>query len=252
MRVRIWSRSARKVGLRQRPNVPFRHSLRLDLGTIQGTSQQDSRRALRMRCADGRWITSDIHPISIQPKTCSSTNATDCVFQTSRKRSTSWDFPLTIPFLAFQRLRGTTEHLDLRHSPIGNTWSVPVVSWFLGQLCGPLGLCPRYTPQDIVIFLDPEQQVFLQTRLWRAPLRPLRGDAPQENRTLVAQLGNLISVKGDDIMLSTPSSQLVKFHRLRSSIPPRLWKWRIVSGWKWRGAQEHINVLEMRAVLTTP
>ena len=161
-------------------------------------------------------------------------------------------FPInyTLPCVP-KRLRGTTEHLDLRHSLIGNTWSVPVVSWFLGQLCGPLGLCPRYTPQDIVIFLDPEQQVFLQTRLWRAPLRPLRGDAPQENRTLVAQLGNLISVKGDDIMLSTPSSQLVKFHRLRSSIPPRLWKWRIVSGWKWRGAQEHINVLEMRAVLTT-
>ena len=206
-----------------------------------------------MRCADGRWITSDIHPISIQPKTCSSTNATDCVFQTSRKRSTSWDFPLTIPFLAYQR--GFVAPQSIWTYVTASLAIHGVYQWsagsFLGQLCGPLGLCPRYTPQDIVIFLDPEQQVFLQTRLWRAPLRPLRGDAPQENRTLVAQLGNLISVKGDDIMLSTPSSQLVKFHRLRSSIPPRLWKWRIVSGWKWRGAQEHINVLEMRAVLTT-
>ena len=62
---------------------------------------------------------------------------------------------------------------------------------------------------------------------------------------------HLISVKGEDIMLTTPSSHLVRFHRLRTSIPARLWKWKVVSGWKWKGDPEHINSLELRAVLTT-
>ena len=121
----------------------------------------------------------------------------------------------------------------------------------LGQLCGPLGLCTRFTPQQIVDFLSPGKQTFLQSRLWRAPLRPLRGAAHSEGVELVNKLGNLVSVKGEDILLTTPSSQLTKFHRLRASIPSRLWKWKVVSGWKWSGNKEHINSLELRAVLTT-
>ena len=146
--------------------------------------------------------------------------------------------------------RGSVAHQDTRQTLLGNTWSVPVVAWFLGQLCGPLGLCPTYTPQEIMNFLDPDQQAFLQTRLWRAPLRPLRGQAHGETSTLVSKLGNLISVKGEDILLSTASSQLTKFHRLRTSVPARLWRWKVVTGWKWQGTPEHINALEMRAVLT--
>jgi len=67
----------------------------------------------------------------------------------------------------------------------------------------------------------------------------------------VAQLGQLVSVKGEDILLTAASSQLVKFHRLRASVPARLWKWKVISGWKWRGSPEHINSLELRAVLTS-
>lgn len=147
--------------------------------------------------------------------------------------------------------RGSEEHLDVRHSLIGNSWSIPVVAWLLGQLCGPLGLCPRYTPQEVVDFLEPVNQVFLQSRLWRSPLRPLRGVAPTDACNLVSRLGSLISVKGEDILLSTPSSQMVRFHRLRASIPAKLWRWKVVSGWKWKGNKEHINSLELRAVLTS-
>ena len=70
--------------------------------------------------------------------------------------------------------RGTTSHRDLRHSLIGNSWSVPVVAWLVGQLFGRLGLCPPYNPQELMDMLTPGGQVFLQARLWRAPLRPLR------------------------------------------------------------------------------
>lgn len=48
----------------------------------------------------------------------------------------------------------------------------------------------------------------------RMPIRSVkstRGDAEQ----LAGKLGNLISLKGEDILISTPSMQLVKFHRLR-------------------------------------
>ena len=91
----------------------------------------------------------------------------------------------------------------------------------------------------------------LQSRLWRASLRPLRGQAPTDGPQLVHKLGSLTSIKGEDILLTTPSSQLTKFHRLRASIPARLWKWKVVAGWRWTGSPEHINSLEMRAVLTT-
>lgn len=147
--------------------------------------------------------------------------------------------------------RGTTAHKDVRQSLLGNTWSVPVIAWFLSQLCSPLGLCPAYTPQQIVDFLDAEKQTFLQSRLWRAPLRPLRGPAPATEHKLVEKLGNLVSVKGEDILLTTASSQLTKFHRLRTSVPARLWRWSVVTGWRWKGAPEHINALELRAVLTS-
>ena len=99
--------------------------------------------------------------------------------------------------------------------------------------------------------LTPSGQIFMQARLWRRPLRAMRGDSLSSGLNLVPKLANMISVKGEDILLTTPSSQLTKYHRLRASVPSRLWRWRVVSGWHWTGAKEHINSLELRAVLTT-
>ena len=161
-------------------------------------------------------------------------------------------FPVdyTLPSVA-KGSRGTEAHLDVRHTLVGNSWSVPVVTWLLGQLFGGLGLCPRYTPQDIMDLLNPNGQVFLQSRLWRRPLRPLRGQAQEPDAPVVDKVANLVSVKGEDILLSTPSSQLCKYHRLRASVPAQVWKLRVVTGWKWTGQPEHINSLELRAVLTS-
>jgi hypothetical protein len=85
----------------------------------------------------------------------------------------------------------------------------------------------------------------------RPPLNPSKGEGEASPYVLARQLGNLISIKGEDILLTTPSSQLVKYHRLRASVPSSLWRWRIVSGWKWTLGKEHINALELRAILTT-
>ena len=68
---------------------------------------------------------------------------------------------------------------------------------------------------------------------------------------LVNKLGNLVSVKGEDILLVNKTSEQAKYHRLRASVPSKLWVWKIIAGWQWKGQQEHINVLEMRAILAS-
>ena len=74
-------------------------------------------------------------------------------------------FPInyTLPCVPKKRLRGTTEHLGPTSQPhwqYMECTSGPAGS-FLGQLCGPLGLCPRYTPQDIVNFFGSRATGFL-------------------------------------------------------------------------------------------
>ena len=83
------------------------------------------------------------------------------------------------------------------------------------------------------------------------PLNPERGSYGQMGQVLASKLGNLISLKGEDILLTTPTTQMVRHHRLRASVPSALWRWRIVSGWRWRLGKEHINSLELRSILTT-
>ena len=52
-------------------------------------------------------------------------------------------------------------------------------------------------------------------------------------------------------MISSSTTSQAKFHRLRATVPPKCWKWRVVTGWKWKHLDEHINVLELRAILTS-
>ena len=151
-----------------------------------------------------------------------------------------------------KQARKGDSYMDARHTLLGNTWSVPVVSWFIAQLLAPRGLCRPHSPQDILDKLNPANNVDLQTRLLRKPLRPIRGSGEKDGeRQLAFKLSNLVSVKGEDIMLTASSQEQIKFQRLRSSVPGRLWKWKVVTGWKWKGSPEHINVLEMRAILTS-
>ena len=148
--------------------------------------------------------------------------------------------------------RKDASYNDVRLTLLGNSWSVPVVAWFLGQLLAPLGFVPPHSPQVIMDKLKPEHVQMLQAKLFRPPLNPIRETASSYDQgDLVGRLTNLLSIKGEDILLTTPTDQMVKYHRLRATIPSRLWKWKIISGWKWTGAKEHINSLELRAILTS-
>ena len=133
-------------------------------------------------------------------------------------------------------------YLDARLTLIGNSWSVPVVGWLLGQLLALLGVSEGLSPQQVVDLCRPGGSDSLQGRLVRLPLRRA-GEGSGSQYDLAFKLCNLVSLKGEDILLSTPSSQLVKYHRLRASVPAKLWKWTVVSGWRWRRGKEHINSL---------
>ena len=147
--------------------------------------------------------------------------------------------------------RHSKQYEDKRLTLLGNTWSVPVVAWLLGQLAGTLGLVPVPSPQQILDWLTSEGQPSVQGRLVRLPLNAAQGCREELQYPLACRLANLISMKGEDILLSTPSSQMVRHHRLRASVPSSLWRWKVITGWKWTLGKEHINSLELRAILTT-
>ena len=150
--------------------------------------------------------------------------------------------------------RNTTEHNDTRLTLLGNSWSVPVVASLLQPLFSHLGFIQPLSPQDILDNAEPGRHCMVQGRLVRLPWRQAREDTSSleaSGQPLCSKLGNLISIKGEDILLTTPTSQMAKFHRLRASVPGKLWRWKVIAGWKWTGSREHINSLELRAIFTT-
>lgn len=144
---------------------------------------------------------------------------------------------------------GTEGHNDCRLSLLGNSWSVPVITWLLGSLFHVLGFIQLPSLQDIVNQLAPGASRGLQSLLLRPPLH--QGTSTTDNSSvLVQKLCGLVSLKGEDLMLQSQGDVPTKFHRLRTSVPASLWRWRTVSGWRWSGTGDHINVLELRAAFT--
>ena len=125
-----------------------------------------------------------------------------------------------------------------------------LVGWLLSQLISCLVGETPMSPQEVVDKTRPGAAETIQGRLVRLPMRRAR-PGPGSGRDLAFKLRNMVSMKGEDILLCTPSTQLVKFHRLRATIPAKLWRWRVVTGWKWRHGKEHINSLELRAILNS-
>ena len=143
-------------------------------------------------------------------------------------------------------------YVDKRLSLIGNSWNVGVVAWLVGHLVGPRGLGLNPPPQQVVELLEPGAGKRLQTLLARPPLQGSnkRGDPGGEDQLVRRMLG-LVSIKGEDLMVQSGTEPAVKFQRLRAGIPGTLWKWREVAGWAWKQHTDHINVLELRAILTS-
>ena len=96
----------------------------------------------------------------------------------------------------------------------------------------------------------PGGDALLQGFLRRPPLKPLRAVEPIPEEVLTKKLVNFVSIKGEDLLLQAKSENAVRYHRLRASVPGRLWKWRTICGWPWKRQGYHINVLEVEAVHT--
>ena len=146
--------------------------------------------------------------------------------------------------------QNTVLHMDTRLTLLGNSWNVTVVTWLLGQLCHVLGLIEPLTVQQCIDRTSPGSSDDLATFLTRPPMSgPRKHLVHGKELTLVKKLLNMVSIKGEDILVSSTTEDTLRYHRLRASIPSNLWVWRTVCGWTWRGSKEHINNLEMRAIL---
>ena len=145
---------------------------------------------------------------------------------------------------------GQTVHRDCRLTLLGNSWSVPIITWLLHSLFHFLGFVDALSVQEIVNRLSPGQSTTLQGLLVRPPMT-WTTSTQDCSAVLVRKLCGLVSIKGEDILLQHHTDVPVRYHRLRMSIPSKLWRWRTGSGWTWSDSSEHINVLELRAVLTT-
>ena len=147
-------------------------------------------------------------------------------------------------------LHGAEGHRDCRLTLLGNAWSVPVVCWLLSSLFHVLGFTQQLTIQGVVDRLAPGKSQYLQGLLLRPPMCSSTTTLGC-SELLVRKLCGLVSLRGEDLMLQHGTDLPVRHHRLRQSLPGRLWHWRTVAGWRWTDSSEHINVLELRAVLIT-
>ena len=201
-----------------------------------------------------RW-TDDLHrfpPYQYQTVHCLQNKAGELRLPSIEEREVILGFPKGYTTMCMPKAKqGSVDHQDCRLTLLGNTWSVPVISFLLAQLGERLGLNPRWTPQDIVQRCAPGASHDFYTFLQRPPMKSGRSVGnPASESALAERLLTSVSVKGEDILLKAPSEDMVRYQRLRASVPSKLWRWRTVCGWKWSSKKEHINVLEMRAVLT--
>lgn len=200
-----------------------------------------------------RW-SQDLHrfpPYQYRDQHCVQNAAGELRIPDTAERELMLGFPLNYTQVCLPKnQRKGDSYNDARLTLLGNSWSVPVVAWLLSQLFGRLGFIPLLTPQEVLDALLPGKSCTAQGRLVRLPLQHPRDLTEDVSSELAFKLGNLISIKGEDILLTTPTTQLIKHHRLRATVPAKLWRWSVVTGWKWTLGREHINSLELRAILT--
>eukprot|EP00435_Cladocopium_sp_Y103_P041058 s698_g11.t1 len=201
-----------------------------------------------------RWA-ADQHrfpPYQYQDKHCLRNKKQDMRVPNVQEREVIMGFPKDYTFNSVPKKdQGSQAHADTRLTLIGNSWNVTVVAWLLSQLGSLLGVNPKFTVGDIVQRTSPGCTRDLQTFLSRPPMSETHRPPDRSKEIdLVKKMLTLVSIKGEDISLQTSSEDLARYHRLRASIPARLWKWKAMASWRWTGDKEHINSLELRAVLT--
>eukprot|EP00438_Fugacium_kawagutii_P014361 Skav231767 [mRNA] locus=scaffold739:108680:112408:- [translate_table: standard] len=192
-------------------------------------------------------------PYQYQPKHCVQNKRGVLRVPSILEREVLMGFPRDFTINCLPKAeQGSAKHTDVRLSLVGNTWNVMVVSWLLSQLGHLLGLNPQFSLGEIVQRTSPGSTTNLQTFLQRPSMAAPRGKTTgKAEKKLVQQFLSLVSLKGEDILLQSSSEDLVRYHRLRASVPANLWRWRTAASWTWSSRNEHINALELRAVLTS-
>ena len=225
--------------------------------TARPRSQPGNRPAGVWQCAEHelqRWR-ADQHrypPYIYRDQFCLRSASGEYRLPTIGEKEVCMGFPLqyTAPCLPKGKQHGDAYN-DIRHTLIGNSWHVVVVTSLLRSLFHPLGLSPVGTIQEILDGSKPGGSDRLATFLQRLPPRQERKAVTGIQETdLAKKLVGLVSIKGEDLLLQASTENQVRFHRLRSSVPARLWRWKTVCGWKWKIPGFHINALEMQAALT--
>eukprot|EP00438_Fugacium_kawagutii_P001266 Skav224314 [mRNA] locus=scaffold227:448463:452180:+ [translate_table: standard] len=170
-----------------------------------------------------------------------------------REREVLMGFPrdFTAHCLPKGQQKGSS-YTDPRLTLIGNSWNVMAVAWLLSKLGSLIGLNDPLTVSEIVRRTSPASTVDFQTFLQRPSMTAIRARVSvQQEKQLVRKFLSTVSIKGEDIILQASSEDLTRYQRLRSSIPAHLWRWRTAASWAWSSKGEHINALELRAVLTS-
>eukprot|EP00435_Cladocopium_sp_Y103_P063643 s758_g25.t1 len=200
-----------------------------------------------------RWE-KDLHrfpPYVYRDKHCLTNGQGDFRLPSIQEKEVMMGFPVDYTACCMPKSKQTgVAFQDARHSLVGNSWCVPVIAWLMKELCAPLGLTPIRSLGEVVAATSPGQDISLQGYLRRPPLQALTGVVPAiAEEVLTKKLVNFISVKGEDLLLQAESENNVKFQRLRTSVPAKLWKWKTICGWPWARPGYHINVLEARKVV---
>ena len=201
-----------------------------------------------------RWV-DDGHrypPYQYQDKHCVTNHNKRMRVPNVEEREVILGFPRGYTLQCLPKSRhGSDEHLATRLTLLGNTWSVPVIVWLLGHLGRVLGFHEYISGSKAVELTAPGSVSNLHTFLQRPTMTSSRTTvhSTQGALELVGKLCSLVSLKGEDLLLQSQNEEVVRYHRLRASLPARLWKWGTVASWRWKGTREHINVLEMRAAL---
>ena len=235
---------------RVRPNAPFPTFTTARPSAIPG--RRPAGLALCPPEAVSRWK-ADLHrfpPYQYRAENCVTNRQGSLRVPSVKEREVILGFPLDYTRRCLVKsLEGSTAHNDCHLTLLGNSWSIPVVAYLLYCLFRTLGLLPKLSLASLVERLTPGREHFLSSLLMRPPLRQTTKSGSVQ-QGLVARLMGQVSVKGEDILLQLGSDLPARYHRLRASIPSRLWRWKDVAGWRWTGDVEHINALELRAVKT--
>ncbi|CAE8699900.1 unnamed protein product, partial [Polarella glacialis] len=146
---------------------------------------------------------------------------------------------------------------DTRLSLLGNSWSVPVVSWLLKNLLVAERLIAEISLQTLVARFNPRELCgSLHQLLDRPPLGSLPPNLPGSNEALelalVRNISKSSSSKGSDVKMTSGGTEGPDVWP-RKAIPSKLWRWRTICSWRFKHLHgpEHINVLELRAFLTS-